>query len=394
VRAQPPIESARQGSPIEAARQGSPIEAARQGSPIEPIRIDVRAVATCSDDESFFAQVQGRTANARRARTGEEARTFRVGVTHDGTRFVGHLTIIENGKTSRAREVSASSCEDVISALALVTALAIDPNALAAPAPPVSPSVAAPVAAPAASTPSPGSPPTLPAAPTVSVPVSVPSPPSQTDPAPAPAAREPAPQSPPPAVTASGTGPTPRDRAPARSSASAPKESRPSWMLGALFDVLAIGTPVPRAGIGIRRTWESGASASLAVSAASGYRPAQTGPGGARLLWATATLDACPVRWALPRSIELSPCIPVEAGVFVVSGDGVPSASTQPRPWFSVGALARLEIPLGGRVVAEARGGVSAPLIRDTFYFRPSNDVYQPPFIVGWGGIAAEIIFP
>jgi hypothetical protein len=182
------------------------------------------------------------------------------------------------------------------------------------------------------------------------------------------------------------------DRA-SRAPASPPSAARSHWRLGAYLDGLAIGaSPVPRAGLEVRRAWDGGASVGVAVSVASGY--ATKDPGGGHLLWGTATVDGCPFRLALVAGASLSPCVPVEAGVLAVSGANVPNAKTQARPWVSVGALARVEVPLGASVIVEGHGGISAPLWRDTFYFLPTTDVYQPPSAVGWGGIALAVAIP
>ena len=215
----------------------------------------------------------------------------------------------------------------------------------------------------------------------------------------------PAPASAPASASASASAPASAP-APASASASAsapapspfppsppPDRPPPTWLLGAAFDLLAVGTtPVPRASFVTRYAWKSGGSLGIALSFADGSTTSTAG--NARLLWATATLDACPLRWSLTRSISLSPCVPIEGGVLSVGGDNVENASTHVRSWLTVGAMARLEVLLGGRLFAEARGGLALPLVRDTFYFLPATDVYQPPILAGWAGIAAGVTFP
>ncbi len=353
-------------------------------APPEPIRTEVRAVATCSNGVPFFARVRARTANVRPADPGEEARVFRVAVTVEGARYVGRLTIEERGHVSRPREVSAKGCDDVLSALALVAALAIDPNAVTTPV--ASASASTPPPAPSTTAP----PPAVQASPPPAA-AAMPAP-SATDAPPPRAAATPA-ATPPAATPPATAGPGARESTPA------PLSLRPAaalhrWALAAAVDVVVAGTtPLPRAGLHLRHAWQSGASLGVALSLASGNRTIDVGS--AHLLWATATVEACPFRWAVARSLFVSPCLAGEGGALLVGGGAnVPSATTPARPWFSVGALARVDVPLGERFFLEARGGVALPLVRDTFYFLPATDVYEAPAVVGWGGIAGGVTFP
>jgi hypothetical protein len=127
------------------------------------------------------------------------------------------------------------------------------------------------------------------------------------------------------------------------------------------------------------------------VAASQGF--VQETQGGARLQWMTASVEACPFRLALGAGLSLVPCLPLEGGIFSVTGTGIPSAVTQQRPWFTVGGLTRLELALGPRFLVEARAGLAAPLVRDTFYFLPNTDVFRPAAVVGWGGLGAGVRF-
>jgi len=76
-----------------------------------------------------------------------------------------------------------------------------------------------------------------------------------------------------------------------------------------------------------------------------------------------------------------------------VAGAGLPQPSTALRAWLAPEAIARLGVALAARVSLELRGTVAAPLQRDTFYFRPSTDVYQAPPLVVWAGVALGLHF-
>ena len=110
----------------------------------EPIRVRFEAPEGCPDEAAFLDQVRARTAKARVAAAGEKARTFSVRLTQEGRSIRGRLAIEESADPTGLREVTGERCAEVVSALALITALAVDPQALTAaparlPAPPPAP---------------------------------------------------------------------------------------------------------------------------------------------------------------------------------------------------------------------------------------------------------------
>ena len=70
------------------------------------------------------------------ATPGEAARAFVVTVTAETATIRGLLSITSLGGSVSRREVTGDTCSEVVSALALITALAIDPSATTAPDPP------------------------------------------------------------------------------------------------------------------------------------------------------------------------------------------------------------------------------------------------------------------
>src|SRR5262249_6044736 len=90
----------------------------------EPIRIDFKAHDGCPDEARFTGEVRARTRKARLAFPGEPARFFRVLVTRDrGGKSRGKLTIEDPSGALATRDVMGASCAEVVSALALITAL-------------------------------------------------------------------------------------------------------------------------------------------------------------------------------------------------------------------------------------------------------------------------------
>ena len=98
-------------------------------------RITYDAPAGCPDRDAFEAAVRERLPTARFA-TGTEpaARSFTIAIAATDDGYTGALTAGDGGA---ARRLAAHQCNDVVTALALITALAIDPSAaVSAVAPP------------------------------------------------------------------------------------------------------------------------------------------------------------------------------------------------------------------------------------------------------------------
>jgi hypothetical protein len=100
----------------------------------ESIHLDYRADEGCPGAAWFFGQVEERTARARLAAANERGRTFVVTLARGRSGTVGRLAIKDAERITVAREVTGEQCRDVAAALALATALAIDPLAALVPA--------------------------------------------------------------------------------------------------------------------------------------------------------------------------------------------------------------------------------------------------------------------
>jgi hypothetical protein len=92
----------------------------------EPVRFDYRAPPGCPDGDSFRARVDARTKRARVAEPGELARNFVVEVRADGAGATATLSFSDSRGAPVVRAVRGETCDEVVSAIALVTALAIE----------------------------------------------------------------------------------------------------------------------------------------------------------------------------------------------------------------------------------------------------------------------------
>lgn len=103
----------------------------------ERVTLSFSAPAGCPDRDAFVATVQGYTDKAHFEQDGEAKRAFVVSIQSDAGKLQGNLEIVQ-GEEQSSRTVSAADCGELVDALALMTALAIDPAALGSsePSPP------------------------------------------------------------------------------------------------------------------------------------------------------------------------------------------------------------------------------------------------------------------
>src|SRR5258708_36275780 len=104
------------------------IASAEIGAEPEPIRLGYTTSDGCPSRDAFLGRLRARTTRFREATEGESPRVFTVELASgiDGSK--GHLTVSARDGSSATREVKAPSCDQVGAALALVVAVAIDPQ--------------------------------------------------------------------------------------------------------------------------------------------------------------------------------------------------------------------------------------------------------------------------
>jgi hypothetical protein len=258
----------------------------------------------------------------------------------------GTLEIVEPSGPASSRAVDAATCDEAVDALALIVALAIDPNASTAPHALLS--APAPTPAPA---------------------------PEQPPPAARPVAMAPAPR-----ATAQPT----RWRFAATAGATFVTGAAPALLVGPAVSIEAAAEP-PGTGVAAAPAVRLGfvRAASPTVSA---------GVGAARFTWTVGRLEGCPVRAAL-GAWEAMPCVRFDGGVLEATGADVDVPSAASRPWLAVGGVARVRWRPGAFFL-EVDGGVSAALTRDHFYFdQPPTTIYDVPGAGAQGDVAAGARF-
>jgi hypothetical protein len=351
----------------------------------ERVRLGYRAPAGCPTRDAFVAQVGRRTSRAEWQSEGDDLRHFDVRVERHGTRSAtGRLEIRAPGVAAATRNVKGRNCDEVVEALALVTALAVDPKAKTAPLPDLGPEP-----------------------PPIEPPVEAPPPPLEPPPPPPGSDR----------AGATGSG-APRTEYVILQLLREPRQlGSAAWPIDG---VATPGAPAPRdgwrAGAGAHGGFTTGVGDKLAlvitlfVDVAYEATDAVWQPSvrlGATLLpdreaqdaGATASfqrfgaeLSACPIRFFLSRSVGLRPCLALEAGVLAGDASGLPGARSDASPWLALGPRARLGYAIAPPIGVELEAGIAVPLVRPSFLFEPDRTVLavDPVLVTLGGGLTAR----
>jgi hypothetical protein len=277
-----------------------------------PIRIEFDAPADCSTAEAFFQGVRSRTDRVRRAEAGETGTELGVRVTKTSGKVHGELDLIgEHGESDR-RVVDGETCEEVVEALSLTAALALDPTARVEPARPV--------------------PAELPA--------------SSGSPAPCP----PAPRQP--------TFPKSFELG-LHARAALASVVTPTWSLGGLafasLRPVALTPGGPSFGFGVAYLTNA-----FAVSGEAGEEEVAT-----RLT--TVVLRGCPLRFGPAEWLAVEPCLLGKGGFLEAEGRGLSDPESVARTWWSVGGEVAVAVGLGSGFSLELAPSLDVPLVERRF---------------------------
>jgi hypothetical protein len=143
---------------------------------------------------------------------------------------------------------------------------------------------------------------------------------------------------------------------------------------------------------GARTGWLSAVRLSFDRVGSSTLGPAMGGT--ATLTLTAGRLDACPLRVPFPGRLSIAPCVGVRVGILEGTGNNIIHASQQAKGWLSVDAMARFEWEALDWLVFEGQGGPIAPLFRYEYYFGPNKTLYNVPAIGGFAGLGAGVRFP
>jgi hypothetical protein len=311
----------------------------------EPIDLVYHAYEGCPTEQQFLAMVVGRAAKNLVASERARSRKFYVTVTPQRATTVGRLEIVM-GADSASREVAGANCGEVVSALALFTALVIDPSASTEP--PKLPDETKPIE------PKKPPPPPPPVEPDTSVPRA---PPSRR-------AHEVL-----TGVRAVGEG---------------------AFQGGSVLPAIARGG-------GFFVQWRTPGLGAYRASATY-FAPSETDRSTFRFL--AGRLDGCPFDAKLGRWVVLEPCLGLEVGDVSATAKAATglAPSTERRWWTSGNVLGRVRFTPFRWIFAELEGGASVPFTRYVFLLGSETDtrgeVHRVP-AVGWVlglGLGARIL--
>ncbi|MDF3065509.1 MAG: hypothetical protein K0R38_1110 [Polyangiaceae bacterium] len=306
----------------------------------EHVELDYLSSPSCPQKATFLTEVKARIRRPVSWVVAEGAVRVAVSLNQAESGATGRLEVARAGKPPTRREFTAVTCSEVGSALALVVALALDPNARTEPLP--EPELE-PAPAPLVEAPSP------PPAPPVSTPPRVVPPQAPSLPLPPPPARE---------------------------------THYVAW-LGPVAGVDAGYAPEALVTLGVslgaRVSWGSWFSPTVQLTPLWG-KTGSTGPAAelGSFAWAMARLEACPVNVRLTPALGFSPCLAAELGRLTARGtaDDVESR-TADRFWAAPGVTAALHFDLGAWFVRVSGEGMF-PATRDDFVFRePDRSVHR-----------------
>jgi hypothetical protein len=310
---------------------------------IERVNIQFESSKGCSDGAAFLRALKKRTSHFQLVTGAEPAQLFVVTITRAESSVLGRLEIQGSGTSTSLREVAGKTCDEVVSALALMTALAIDPNSLSPTASLHLPAVATSTPpAHLAATPSPMS--TMQRqAPNqdrkVEAPVS-----SQLSAIPSPTHL---PENPIAAPWKWAVG--------IQGNASMRLSPRLGWG-GLLFvETAAPGTGVFGAILRVGLFFDQ-SNAQLASGAGAGFQ------------WGAALIEGCPIRLALVDArLMFYPCLAFHLGILRGEGRHLDQTEKTNNLWSDLGPVVRIRYAISMRLSLEVQGMLVFPLRRLTF---------------------------
>jgi hypothetical protein len=311
--------------------------AAEADAESKPVEVKLDGPEGCSSADAFFSSLRSRTVHVRRAAPDEPRTMVHVRLGRERGRVVGELRVVDDRGQTDTRKLQGASCDDVVQALSLTVALALDPTAVLS-APPTGPSADA-TGAPAE-------------------PVAAPTPAS------------------PPSPNPSGS---------AQTSSPSPSRPVPGAELGAGLVGLTVisGGVSPGVGLAARKILgrEGTFRPALGLALVYARNDVLQSPQTAQVALLSVGATACPLR--LTASIlTVQPCVLVLAGWLRATGRQVTHVASVDRSWLSAGMTLRAAAFLGRGFSLELEGGITAPLLKRRFFATvPSNVVAETPTI-------------
>jgi hypothetical protein len=130
-------------------------------------------------------------------------------------------------------------------------------------------------------------------------------------------------------------------------------------------------------------------SPALGLGIIAGAAPDVTRAGGkASFSWFAARVTACAVRFAVGQVLQIRGCFLGDVGLVNARGSDTALPESSSRGWFSLGASSQLEFPAGARFAVRLVAAAQAPLRRDRYAFG-AVDFFEVPAVIATGSLAA-----
>jgi len=299
-----------------------------------PIRIELDAPADCATAEAFFESVRGRTERARPVKEGETGVRVVVKLTRVGPRAHGELRVIGDRGESDTRRVDGATCTEVVDALSLTVALAVDPTARLGP------------------------------------------PSTKSEEAPALVCSEPEP-------------PAPAEPPP-------PPPRRLEVHVGAHVDGMGQVSPFVSFGgdlsVRVVTPWPSAPSFGLAIMRL--QNDVFSSAHNASVRSTLFELTACPTRLGVRDVFTFEPCALGYGGWLSATGRSVGTSSEARRSYFALGGMLIAGGALNEHWAVELRAGFALPVMRRRFVVsNPLREVGETPSIAALGGAGITYAF-
>jgi hypothetical protein len=305
---------------------------------VTPVRVRYSAARDCADERGFFEQITARTPRVRLARAAEPATVLNVSIREVPGGVAGSIELRGAEGSTSAREVKAQSCDQVVAALAIMAALAIDPDA-------------------------------------------------STDPLPK---ARPAPKPPPPKPVVTKAA-KPADTEPAPSLHSHWKAGVSLAVLAGVFDDSALAV---RPFVELAREGRPAWGHTLRLSAARFESKVSRSEGTGEFALYSGRLEPCPAHLRAWGAVWLSACLALDAGWLEARGANVTPRQSVTRFWFAAGPTARIELRLLEILALEASGELFFPFVRDRFFVGSDATVHRTGAVGGGGAIGVGVLFP
>jgi len=317
------------------------------GKGAKPVQVEFDAPAGCSSAGAFFGSLRSRTDEVRQSDGSEPYTTIQVRLTRNRGRVLGELRVVDDRGKTDTRKVHGASCDDVVQALSLTAALAVDPNAL----------LSAPATAPA---------------------------PTAVDDAGADKRATPPVSNPP--ATKKPDEPDEKKAADLDEADARPPLDVPWLELGAGALGTALLTSGVASGIALSSRWNLAGSgvlrATLGLAVTHARNDLLMSPGAVQVSLTGLEANACPLRLGI-GVFTVQPCALMMVGWFAASGREATYTYDVDHLWLSAGGVVHASAFLGEGLSLDLDGGVSAPFFKRRFYRTslPDDIVGETPSI-------------